>query len=230
MEDERLRDAVQKTEVLRSPRQSLATFGTTNINYYLLTEPVYSELKETEETAVREGRIGAQRPRVVTPSYLSRLEGFSENAGEYLRMLMEKNGPHAPALFYSYKNELRGLTIVSDKLDVVAGRLKEKVDRQGDRLTAIIQGVDELWDISLLKFITELTERSLRSNIFELGRRGFLSMDDAGIPGDARYVIENLFQKVRREESGPSELKKELDRWNLFSEYEDRFLNLFRKH
>ena len=76
--DERIRDAVRHTLTLRLPKQSLATFGTTNIYYYLVTEPAYTELVgNIPETVVREGRVIAERPRVVTPYYLSRLEGFS---------------------------------------------------------------------------------------------------------------------------------------------------------
>ncbi len=58
VEDEKIRDAVKHTEILRLPKQSLATFGTTNIYYYLVTEPAYSELvKDVIETVVREGRL-----------------------------------------------------------------------------------------------------------------------------------------------------------------------------
>ena len=67
-DDERIRGAVRHTEILRPPKQTLATFGTTNIYYYLVTEPVYKELvKNVTETVVREGRVIAQRPKVVTP-------------------------------------------------------------------------------------------------------------------------------------------------------------------
>ena len=232
IEGRRLRHAVRQTKVLRLPRQSLATFGTTNVHYYLLTKPIYSELADlanTEETVIREGKVSAERPRIVTPSYLTRIEGFGENARRYLDVVISQYGPHVPGLLYSYKNEPTEMTIVSDELDVVAGRLNERIDREGEGLSAIIRGVDELWDVSLLKFISELTEGSLRSNLSELGTRGLLEVDQAGIPRDARYGIEILFQRVAKGESDPSELKKELDRWDLFPEYEDRFLNLFRK-
>lgn len=227
--DEQIRYAIQHTAVLRFPSQSLATFGTTNVNYYLLTRPVYAEMVDKEETVIREGRVSAERPKIITPSYLTRLEGFGENARKYLEVVMSEYGPHAPGLLYSYKNEPKGLSIVSDGLGVVAGRLNEQIDREANRLAAIIQGVDELWDVSLLKFIRELTEGSLRSNLAELGSRGLLDIDYAGIPRDARYRIECLFHQVASGECDPSELKRELDRWDLFPEYEDRFLGLFSK-
>ena len=58
--------------------------------------------------------------------------------------------------------------------------------------------------------------------------RGLLNMDTAGIPVDARIRIDELFQKVTRGESEPGELQKELDRWGVFEEYEDRFFNIFK--
>ena len=77
IDDQRIRDAVQHTEILRLPKQSLSTFGTTNIYYYLVTEPVYAELvKDVTETVVREGKIIAEKPKIITPYYLSQLEGF----------------------------------------------------------------------------------------------------------------------------------------------------------
>ena len=97
IDDERIRYTVQNTEILRPHKQSLATFGITNIYYYLVTEPAYSELIESvTETVIREGRVIAERPRIVTPYYLSRLEGFSSDAKRYFDMLLRFHGTSAP--------------------------------------------------------------------------------------------------------------------------------------
>ena len=40
--------------------------------------------------------------------------------------------------------------------------------------------------------------------------------------------IERLFDEVRLDRSKADTLKRELDRWDLYSKYEDRFLDLFR--
>lgn len=229
-DDERIEYAINYTEVLRSPKQTLATFGTTNIYYYLVTEPSYSDLaKGEDETVVREGRVLAERPRVVTPSYLVNVEGFSEHAKRYLGMIIQEYGPNSPGLFYGYKNEPKEMNIVSSDMRSVVCRLEEEIDKEGNPLTTIIKGVDELWDVSLLKFISDMTRHSLGSNVFELGRRGLLDIDRSGIPLDARRSIEHLFGLVKKGELEPSALKMELDRWSLFEEYEDRFLGLFGK-
>ncbi len=228
--DKRLKQAVKHTQILRSPKQKLSTFGTTNIYYYLLTEPVYSEMVSgLSETVIREGRVIAQKPRIVTPYYLTRLEGFSSDARRYFETLTKTYGPNAPGLFYTYKNEPKELNIVSESLLIVAGKINAEIERRKDPLTCIIKGEDELWDVSLMKFIFEMTRGSLEDNILQLGSRGLLDIDAAGIPAQARLGIEELFSKVSNGEIEPGELKGELDRWNLFEEYEDRFYAIFKK-
>ncbi len=230
IDDERIREAVRHTEILRPPKRSLATFGTTNIYYYLLTEPAYSELiKSATETVIREGRVIAERPKIVTPYYLSQLEGFSSEAKKYFDILIKTYGSNAPGLFYTYKNEPKELTIVSDNLLAVVDKLNDDIDKSGDPLTSIIRGQDELWDVSLMKFIYEMTRSSLPDNLLQMETRGLLDMDSRGVPADARVRIEELFSKTATGELEPSELKKELDRWGLFEEYEDRFLAIFKK-
>jgi hypothetical protein len=226
--DERIREAVKHTETLRLPKQSLATFGTTNIYYYLVTEPAYKELmKNVSETVIREGRVVAQRPRVVTPYYLSRLQGFSTEAKRYFDTLTRQQGADAPGLFYSYRNEPKELTIVSDSLCSVVAKLNAEIDKRGDPLTSIIKGEDELWDVSLLKFIYEITRSSIQDNLWQMRSRGLLNVDSSGVPADARVRIEELFRKVTTGQAEPGKLKEELDRWGLFEEYEDRFFALF---
>ena len=228
--DQRLWEAVAQTEVIRAPRQNLYTFGVTNIHYFLVTEPVYTELTpEKSETVIREGKVIAERPRIVTPYYLSSLEGFSDNARRYFDHLIKTQGRHAPGLLYSYRNEPKELNIVSNNLPSVIEKIKADIDQGGDPLTALIKGVDELWDVGLIKFAYEMTSRSLNDNVSQMGARGLLDTDRAGIPVEARYRIEDLFRQVKNGERDPRELKSELDRWGLFEEYEDRFLTLFRK-
>jgi len=230
IEEERIREAVKHTEILRLPKQSLATFGTTNIYYYLVTKPAYTELvKNVTETVVREGRVIAERPRIVTPYYLCRLEGFSSEAKGYFDRLIRTRGSHTPGLFYSYRNEPKELTIVSEDLLSVVDKLNAEIDKRGDPLTSIIKGEDELWDVSLMKFIYEMTRSSMRDNLLQMEARGLLDMDAGGVPVDARVRIEELFKKVSRGEMEPRELKDELDRWGLFEEYQDRFFALFQK-
>src|SRR4030042_4540309 len=149
IDNERIERAARYTEILRHPRQHLATFGVTNIYYYIVTEPVYSEIThDVNETVIREGRVIAERPKIVTPYYLTRLEGFSYDARRYFESLLQSHGPDAPGIFYAYKNEPRGLNIVSDRWPAVVDRLNADIDKRGDPLVSIIKGEEDLWDVS----------------------------------------------------------------------------------
>jgi hypothetical protein len=227
--DERVEFAARHTEILRHPRQHLSTFGITNIYYYLITEPVYSELVEdVNETVIREGRVIAERPKIVTPYYLTHLEGFSYDARRYFEILLRMHGPDTPGLFYTYKNEPKELNIVSDSWQLVIDKLNKEIDEKGDPMASIIKGQDDLWDVSLLKFIYEITSSSLQSNIAQLGSRGLLGMSHGGIPIEARQRIEELFDQVARGECPAYELEEELNRWGAFQEYQDRFFAVVR--
>jgi hypothetical protein len=220
--DERIRYAIEHTEVLRAPAQRLSTFGSTNIYYYLITE-----LTEWVNV-VREGRVIAARPKIVTPSYLINLEGFSSQARRFVEMMAERN-PHEPGIFYTYRNEPREMNVASEPVKAVVDKINRRIDRQRDPLTSIIKGVEELWDVSLLKFTYELTKTSVQSNVAELERCGLLQIDSAGVPRDARDHIEELFEKAKLDPSYAPELMAELRRWSLFNEYQDRFLSMFKK-
>jgi uncharacterized protein len=52
-------------------------------------------------------------------------------------------------------------------------------------------------------------------------------IDEEKVPHYIMEKIEKLFKKAEQNRSAAQELKKELDKWNLFELYEDRFLDLF---
>lgn len=227
--DERIRIAVMNTQVIRPPRQNLETFGATNIYYYLVAEAAFNEIMNSTETVIREGRVVAERPRIVTPSYLSRVQGFSAEAKKYFEMLMTHYDANSPGLFYSYRNEPKELNVVSDNLPAVVAKLNMEIDLKGDPLMSIIKGEDTLWDVSIFKFIYEMTQRSIEHNVRQMNQRGLLNVDASGLPADARMRIENLFGLVEKGDLEPAELKTELDRWGVFEEYQDRFFAIFKR-
>jgi hypothetical protein len=49
------------------------------------------------------------------------------------------------------------------------------------------------------------------------------------LPQSALKEIDNLFKSAEKDITVANKLKKELDRWSVYKEYEDRFLDLFKK-
>ncbi|MFC1919546.1 hypothetical protein ACFLWX_01995 [Chloroflexota bacterium] len=231
--DRKIQHAIERTEVVRTPRQSLATFGVTNIRYYLVTEPSYSNLdniaSDSQEAVVRQGRVVAEKPKIVTPFYLANMfEGF-EHGKQYADYMIRQYGPDEPGLLYRYRNETGDVNIVTGSVDSVVANINDMVDSEGEPMSAVVKGVDDLWDVSLMKLIHDVARHSLHTNVMDLHQRGLLRMDQRGVPQEARVAIEDLFWRVEKGEVDPSELKAELDSWRLFGEYEDRFLRLFGK-
>jgi len=50
------------------------------------------------------------------------------------------------------------------------------------------------------------------------------------LPASVKEKIEKLFEESKSNIAKANELKVELDKWNIYKEYEDRFLDLFRKN
>ncbi|NWF77719.1 MAG: hypothetical protein HXY36_03915 [Chloroflexi bacterium] len=220
--DDKIRYALEHTELIRAPQQKLSTFGSSVIDYYVVTELVGNL------SVVRDGKVIAERPKIVTPAYLVNVEGFSEQARRYIAM-MAREHPDESGIFYRYKNEPKGMNVVSEPIRQVLNKLSSQIEKQHNPLSAIIRGVEELWDVSLLMFIYELTTKSVRTNIAEFSRRGFFDVDASGVPQGARDYIEELFEQVSLNPSRAPELVVELNRWGLFPEYQDRFFALFRR-
>ena len=228
--DHRIASALQQTQVLRPPKRHLATFGATDLRYYLVTTPIYSDLVPgTEESVVRDGKVVSQRPAIVTPTYMLNLEGFGDDARQYMESMVMQYGPNSPGLLYQYRNEPGGLEIVSGEAHAVAQRIADDLDQRGVDSAAVIMGADELWDLSLMKFIYDYTTASLSSNVDEVQAMGLLDPHpDVEVPRGAVQRIESLFRQVERG-SDPQKLHRELTRWGLFEHYQDRFLGLFRR-
>lgn len=223
--------AVERTWVVRFPKQTLATFGATNIAYYVVTEPIYKDLEPSkQEGVVRTGRVVAQKPAVITPTYAMNVHGFSDEAYEYINHLASRYGPNSPGILYEYKNEPEKTEIVSGSPDEIANRIGDDLDGRDDNMAVVMVGVDEYWDVALLKFIYEYTATSAAQNVQELQGRGLLEPQTGlgGVPRAAAQKVEQMFRDVEQGKGSADNLKDELDRWGLFEFYQDRFFSIIR--
>ena len=173
LSEDTIQYAIENTQVIVAPQRRIATFGDTSFRFFLVTELMDS----VNRIRVRDGRLHAERPQIITPGHLHSMlvEGFGERAEEFGRWLHE----HAPDLaVVKYGIQFRKSDIsdevINGPLDQVVGRLREKVDRAEDPLSAIIEGVDEGWEICLLKFASDLIEESAGDNVRDFRKRGLL--------------------------------------------------------
>lgn len=218
--------AVNNTEIVVPPRHHLETFGNTIINYTLV-----SELMDTiGKVRVREGRMQALRPQIITPdSYSSMmLEGFGEQAQQYLEWL-KNNEDTVRILRYGYtlKQEAFSEQVISDPMETVLERVKSDGSSKNDPFAAVIKGVDDPWDVCLVRLFWTVIRNSAETNIRELHEHRMFEMRE-GIPVTLRDEIEKGFQAAAKDASLIKPLGKLLQTHGLFEHYQDRFFNLIQ--
>src|SRR5690606_4651793 len=64
--------------------------------------------------------------------------------------------------------------IIHDSIESVRERVMEDIRRTGNPSLAVIEGVDDAWEVSILKFSFEMILRSHDINAFDFKRRGML--------------------------------------------------------
>lgn len=164
--------AMENTVVVHEPDRLIDTFGTTNFEFHLLTEPMDS----VGRVRVREGRMEAERPRILRPEGYSDLlfEGFGEQAAVFADWF-KQNG-NLNFFKYGFNFAKRSFTeeIVNESSEAVKDRIMEDIRSSGSPSRALICGVDDSWEVSLIKFTMEMVGRSLQLNAFDFKRRGLL--------------------------------------------------------
>ena len=105
----------------------------------------------------------------------SAVEGFGDEAREYFEFLREHED-HLRILRYGYhlKSDNFSEQVVTDSLAAVTERVKAEVERTGDKFSAVLQGVDDPWDIALVELWRREVGRSAGENIRELNEKGRL--------------------------------------------------------
>lgn len=164
--------AAQKVKVLVSPSHKLETFGNTIVEYRMI-----SELDDfPNKIRVREGRLEAYKPRVITPHEIGvSMEGFSDEAKEYFEFLSSIDENYRILRYgYSLKSDNFSEVVLTDTIDAVAERVVREVRSKGEKFSAVLTGVDEPWDIALVEFWRREVWRSAGSNIRELQIKGKL--------------------------------------------------------
>lgn len=164
--------ALETTEVLHEPDRRIDTFGSTSFEFHLLSEL----MDQVDHVRVRSGRITADRPRIVKPEPNSDLEfeGFGEQAVAFAEWL--KSRVQHPLLQYGFNFRKSDVTesVVHDTLPNVRDRVVSDARESGNPLAAVIQGVDDTWEICLLKFTIEMIQKSHKINLSDFKRRGLL--------------------------------------------------------
>jgi len=218
--------AVNNTDVKLMPSGHLETFGNTLLNYHLITEL----MDDTSRIRVREGKLETGRPQIITPDAYAQtaLEGFGEEAQQYVDWLREHE-QDIRVLQYGYKlkQESYRETVLTDHLEQVVERVTTDVESRNDPLSAVVVGVDDPWDVCLVRLFWEVIQTSAMFNIREMQRHKLFERE-GGVPRGIRRDIDEAFKAASKDPQKIKALGVKLHSMGLFDEYEDRFFALLR--
>lgn len=220
------RYAVENTELVLVPKRHIETFGNTIINYSHVAEL----MDGVGQVRVREGRMQAMRPQIITPAaYVNlNLEGFGAEAERYLSFLREhEDDIHILEYGYSLKQEAFSEEVVTDSLQNVLARVRKEVAARNDPFSAVIKGVDSPWDVCLVRLFWLVTRSSVADNVREMKARHLFEREE-GIPRGVREEIERAFEAAASDRSLVKPLGALLQKHGVFEQYQDRFFSLVR--
>ena len=172
-DSDRIEYALQATRVLWEPDRRIDTFGSTQFAFTILTEP----MDGPGSVRIRDGRIEAGSPELLTPDALRQLQfdGFGPNAEAFANW-WRQHGPDLAILRYGFHFRKTDINQheVHEPIDDVRGRLISEARQRSDPMHALLEGVEDAWEVSLLRFSMEMIQKSQGINLFDFRRRGLL--------------------------------------------------------
>jgi hypothetical protein len=187
-------------------------------------------MDSVSQTRVREGRIQAHQPQIVTPASYAQnlLEGFGQEAEAYAQWLRDHaRDLHILRYGFTIRKEEINEHIISENVQTVTERVRTEVAGRDDPMAAVLVGVDNPWEVCLLKLMYDVIRNSAPGNVREMGRHRLLD-DVNGVPKAVRDDIESDFRSASRDPRLVKALGQKLRRQGLFEEYEDRFFALVK--
>ena len=173
MDRESFQYALENTKTHVEPAGLIETFGSTAFDFVLISEL----MDEVNRIRLRRGTLQAERPRIVAPDHFARimLEGFGEKAREFADWLQEFGGD-LQFLRYGFQFRKSDLQeeIVSGELDRVIDSMVKEARQEESSRRAVVQSVDDAWEVSLLKLAFDTARRSAGGNVEEWKRRGLI--------------------------------------------------------
>ena len=215
----------RKIRVVRAPKRRLATFGTSRIDYQVITEVPGLP----DRSRVRAGVVVAERPQIITPESLrEQFSGFGPDSRKYADALTTHYGEALRGLEYRFRNEALAAHIELTPPDVFVQELVRRHDADDVHNAAVITGTDKLWELSVMKFIVEETLASFASNVRELSEHGFFDSGDERM--EKRHdEIRLMMRKAAADRALVPALGAKLKRYGLFDQYQDEFFRLVNR-
>jgi len=165
------------------------------------------DLDNLQARVLRTGQISGLNGLLLSVAKEKRMEGFCFLAEIPLYSIQIEN-PKASKAVLSAFSEIAGLKFNLSGLDERAKIVEDEIEKLVDYFKA------------------GNTPGPISEEEIEKIKRTLAAVTK--IPESAKIKIEELFKVVEKDIARANELKNELDKWHIYKEYEDRFLDLFK--
>lgn len=112
---------------------------------------------------------------------LPHFSGFGEDYDEQEQQMSIIFGRAFKFPHLNFQNEGGTLEVISKELDAVLDAAQSKLEQERDSRTAVVQGPEDCWALSLLIYAGEMTKRSAPGNVKDMFERNRLNR--GGFPG-----------------------------------------------
>lgn len=165
--------AMEHTHVLREPDRRIDTFGSSTFHFIILSEV----MDDANKVVLRRGRVEAHKPQIIKPTQYSsvELEGFNDGAREFLDWLKEND--LEPVYFqygFNFKRTNVKSEIITGAYETVKAEILDKVHKEDDPMMAVMESIEDAWEIGLLKFSIDIIQKSQEINQFDFKRKGLI--------------------------------------------------------
>jgi hypothetical protein len=174
-------------------------------------EKIKENLKKFNFNVLTDGQISGMNGLFLGLAKKSKFKGFCL-LGEIPLYTIQIENPKASAAVLLALGKVLNLTINTEPLKEQAHAMASEINKLLDFLKLGSSGESS----PIGEEEVELIKKSLNQL--------------AKLPASVKEKIEKLFEESRANIAKANELKAELDKWNAYKDYEDRFLDLFRKN
>jgi len=174
-------------------------------------QKIKENLKKYNFTALMEGQISGMNGLFLGVAKKAGLRGFCL-LGEIPLYTIQIENPKASAAVLTALGKILNISIN-------VAPLKEQAQAMENEINKLLEYL-KLGNPGISSPIGEEEVELIKKTLSQL----------TNLPVSVKEKIEKLFEESRQDITKAKELKVQLDKWNVYKEYEDKFLDLFRKN
>ncbi|MCS7062864.1 MAG: hypothetical protein NZM04_02255 [Methylacidiphilales bacterium] len=163
----------ENARIIIPPKKNIATFSDTFLHYTILT----TDMDNPNLTHRRDGILTAEKPQILSPHHFATilLQGFGPEAQEFVQSIRQALA-QSIILKYGFiiKKTDTHSQLIREPIDSCLPKIQAEIQKLDDPLHTLLSGLEEGWEIILIKFTLFYIHHSTQHNIQNFQQRGLL--------------------------------------------------------